>query len=507
MAEHCMVIAGEWKTSADNHWNFVIDKEQMTRVVPLRNGITLTELLSNVFKEFYEKPLTLLTAVLSYWPPNSKELATGLTTPPVMLTNDGAVSFFYQHFQTNKGMNMFVTFRKTAAPASADQNPLPFTTPNQPIKRAHSPYSPDMRQASTAGSQIPGFSLFSDDELDMPRNSPHVQQPNCTRVHAKSCPLVQLPRSTGSHNASSSRIPKPSRISLIDETVIGGDQLLEDMFKEDPANIPDSWDSEDDDETGTDASIPADNVPNRGYDQDFWAPLLDTHLGGSDAAEVMAGITVPKTAPHIIHCTTGDAFDHTILVSGELPPYTKPEIGSFPVPPGNSPPVQQSSCPPASRPASYTGTRSKISPSREWSFSVRGLFGHGNTVHLDTKACTCQVFQKLKIPCGHALMAADSVGLSYTGLIGDYYKTQHWIDTYAGVIYPEADIGEFSIPPALSDFPLGPPRTRRPSGRPREGRIPSTGEIPPVKKTKTVPNKCTRCGGTGHNRTRCVCPI
>ncbi|XP_018458450.2 uncharacterized protein LOC108829284 [Raphanus sativus] len=56
---------------------------------------------------------------------------------------------------------------------------------------------------------------------------------------------------------------------------------------------------------------------------------------------------------------------------------------------------------------------SKISPSKEWSFSIRGIFGHGNTVHLDTKACTCQVFQKLKIPCGHGLMAADSVGLSY----------------------------------------------------------------------------------------------
>ncbi|KAJ4889309.1 SWIM-type domain-containing protein [Raphanus sativus] len=207
-------------------------------------------------------------------------------------------------------MNLFVTFRKTAVPGLADQNPLPFTTPNQPIKRAHSPYSPDMLQASTAGSQIPGFSLFADDELDMPQNRPHVQQPNCTPVQAQSCPPVQLPRNPHLR-----------------------DELLEDMFKEDPANIPDSWASEDDGETGSDASIPADidNVPTRGYDQDFWAPLLDTHLGGSDAAEVMAGIAVPKTAPHIIHCTTRDAFDHTILISGELPPYTKPEIGSFPL--------------------------------------------------------------------------------------------------------------------------------------------------------------------------------
>lgn len=121
---------------------------------------------------------------------------------------------------------------------------------------------------------------------------------------------------------------------------------------------------------------------------------------------------------------------------------------------------------------------SKINPSKDWSFFVRGLFGHGNTVHLDTKCCICQVFQKLKIPCGHALLAADSVGLPYNQLVGDYYKTQHWVNTYAGVIYPEVDPGEIAIPPAIADLTIYPPKTRRPSGRPRDGRIPSTGEIP-----------------------------
>ncbi|CAN6918860.1 unnamed protein product [Brassica oleracea] len=110
MAEHCMVIVDKWETSADIDWNFSIDKQHMTRIVPLRNGIPLTELLSNVFREFFDDADVFCTAVLSYWPPNSKELATGLTTPPVMLTNDGAVSYFYQHVQANKGMNLFVTF-------------------------------------------------------------------------------------------------------------------------------------------------------------------------------------------------------------------------------------------------------------------------------------------------------------------------------------------------------------------------------------------------------------
>ncbi|KAG2299804.1 hypothetical protein Bca52824_036276 [Brassica carinata] len=114
MAEHCMVIAGEWKSSADNLWNFSIDKDHMTRIVPLHSGISLTELLSNVFKEFFDKSNTIRTAVLSYWPPNSKELATGLTTQPIMLTNDGIVSFFYQHFQAIKGINLSTTRNLTS---------------------------------------------------------------------------------------------------------------------------------------------------------------------------------------------------------------------------------------------------------------------------------------------------------------------------------------------------------------------------------------------------------
>lgn len=114
-------------------------------------------------------------------------------------------------------------------------------------------------------------------------------------------------------------------------------------------------------------------------------------------------------------------------------------------------------------------------------------------------------------------------------------KTQHWIDTYAGTILPEAAEGEEPIPPAIADVTIYPPKTRRPSGRPKDKRIPFTGEVQvpwlqffifitslfiqlvlthlnlnfsqPPKKTKLIPNKFGRCGSTGHNRTRCVVPI
>ncbi|CAN6928058.1 unnamed protein product [Brassica oleracea] len=120
---------------------------------------------------------------------------------------------------------------------------------------------------------------------------------------------------------------------------------------------------------------------------------------------------------------------------------------------------------------------SKIANITDWSYQVKGVFGHSYTVALDNKVCSCKVFQKLKIPCGHALLVADYVGLPHVQLVGDCYKTQSWKDMYSGVIYPEAPFGELHIPPAIASLNLQPPNTRRPSGRPKDQRIPFTGEI------------------------------
>ncbi|KAF3553755.1 hypothetical protein F2Q69_00016822 [Brassica cretica] len=78
-------------------------------------------------------------------------------------------------------------------------------------------------------------------------------------------------------------------------------------------------------------------------------------------------------------------------------------------------------------------------------------------------------------------------------------------ETYAGVIYPEDLLGDHPLPPPIERLSLQPPKTRRPSGHPKDKRIPSTGEIQVPKKTKL--NRCGRCGVSGHNRTNCKVPI
>ncbi|CAG7888276.1 unnamed protein product [Brassica rapa] len=110
----------------------------MSRILTLSPSMTLLELQNNVLDEFFPNTQTRPEASLSYWPPNSKELATGISTPPVMLTHDGSVSFFYRHFEVQKAMNLFVTFNHLSDPVHTSQvaeNLFPFTTPDQPITK------------------------------------------------------------------------------------------------------------------------------------------------------------------------------------------------------------------------------------------------------------------------------------------------------------------------------------------------------------------------------------
>ncbi|XP_024013369.1 uncharacterized protein LOC112087730 [Eutrema salsugineum] len=120
---------------------------------------------------------------------------------------------------------------------------------------------------------------------------------------------------------------------------------------------------------------------------------------------------------------------------------------------------------------------SKINTISSWSLEIIGQFGEKNNVLLKDHKCTCMLYERLKIPCGHALMAADCVGLPYGSLVADCFKTKTWCDTYQAIISPEGDPKDVDIPQEISSIVLLPPKTRRPSGRPKQARYTSTGEI------------------------------
>ncbi|XP_013743354.1 uncharacterized protein LOC106446199 isoform X2 [Brassica napus] len=149
---------------------------------------------------------------------------------------------------------------------------------------------------------------------------------------------------------------------------------------------------------------------------------------------------------------------------------------------------------------------SKINSVSSWSSQVVGKYGGYDSVILDQKKCSCKYFDHMKIPCGHAMLAADNLGVPYDTLVGHWYKTEAWRETYADVISPIGDPRDEDIPEEVMNKVLMPPVTKRPAGRRKTKRFLSTGEIPGPNK-KAVPNKCGRCRGTGHNRTNCTVPL
>ncbi|KAL0741726.1 hypothetical protein Bca4012_083239 [Brassica carinata] len=149
---------------------------------------------------------------------------------------------------------------------------------------------------------------------------------------------------------------------------------------------------------------------------------------------------------------------------------------------------------------------SKINAVNSWSSQILGKFGKSNKVMLAERKCCCKYFDNIKIPCGHAMLAANGVGMPHDTLCGHWYKTTVWRETYAGEISPHGDARDVDIPEEVSSMVLYPPNTKRQSGRRRKTRIPSTGEIR-VPQKKLTRNKCGRCKGVGHNRTNCTVPI
>ncbi|KAG5414809.1 hypothetical protein IGI04_002376, partial [Brassica rapa subsp. trilocularis] len=91
MAEHCMVIPGAW-ASVGSLWEFVIDKKNMSWIVPVRSSMSLRELQNNMAKEFFTFTLHWTNDTTGYTDKRRRRF------------------LLFQHFSTNSSMNLFITF-------------------------------------------------------------------------------------------------------------------------------------------------------------------------------------------------------------------------------------------------------------------------------------------------------------------------------------------------------------------------------------------------------------
>ena len=174
--------------------------------------------------------------------------------------------------------------------------------------------------------------------------------------------------------------------------------------------------------------------------------------------------------------------------------------------------------------------------------------GRNHVVNLAERTCTCQSWQKMGIPCSHAISAIRFRKEDPQAYALKYYHLSAFKNTYAtAIIPPQAEDGitalaftyRFQFDDVDGEFQdledvdseddeeeedndarVLPPHTSRPPGRPRTKRKSRKRNLADVTKgdivddeTPTIepnivrPVRCGRCDKTGHNRRTCTEPI
>lgn len=269
MEDQCMVMCGEWVLGNGGKWDFVLDKSQMARLVPLYEGISLRELQCNVLREFGVEE-DLFGAALSYWPPTSLELATWVRTPPVLLTSDGSIRYFLQHLRVKGAMNLFVRFERKSSENTdyIDDSGMGFVTPASAKKRA----SPNVCSGS---SRIGNFSG------------------NGFVTPASSKPSAFSNAGSGSSRSGfvSTETAEDPVVNLEDVEFVREVERVEEEIKDGNLSTKEGALGEDDvddiDVTPrVDDEVYVRDVRPRGYDKDFWSHLLKGDYGGSNAVNL-----------------------------------------------------------------------------------------------------------------------------------------------------------------------------------------------------------------------------
>nr|VDC59134.1 unnamed protein product [Brassica rapa] len=68
-------------------------------------------------------------------------------------------------------------------------------------------------------------------------------------------------------------------------------------------------------------------------------------------------------------------------------------------------------------------------------FEVKDKDGCSYHVNLATKSCSCHSFQKLLIPCSHAIASAIKEKVSIESLVSDFFTSEKTYLWYMGKIY------------------------------------------------------------------------
>ncbi|XP_010506939.1 PREDICTED: uncharacterized protein LOC104783488 [Camelina sativa] len=125
-----------------------------------------------------------------------------------------------------------------------------------------------------------------------------------------------------------------------------------------------------------------------------------------------------------------------------------------------------------------------------------------NVVNLSQRRCSCRVFDVDKIPCIHAIAAAEKANVSRISKCHPYFRVDYLRSGYAKSIMPKDT--SCQLPLSVTEKSVIPPYVRTQSERPKLCRIKGPFEVAMERKRPRKPHACSNCGHIGHNRMTCI---
>lgn len=100
-------------------------------------------------------------------------------------------------------------------------------------------------------------------------------------------------------------------------------------------------------------------------------------------------------------------------------------------------------------------------------YEVQDLKGPSFIISLAERSCSCFEFQKLRIPCSHAVAVALKAYVRVEDLVDEVYTIRYLKAAYDDHILPPLDLDNTcQLTAEVAALSLNPPATRRPSARP-----------------------------------------
>ncbi|KAL0875969.1 hypothetical protein Bca101_025674 [Brassica carinata] len=124
-----------------------------------------------------------------------------------------------------------------------------------------------------------------------------------------------------------------------------------------------------------------------------------------------------------------------------------------------------------------------------------------HVVNLVERKCTCRRFEREKLPCIHAIAAAEYRNVCRISLCSPYYNNAYLVGAYAESVIP-VDSAQ-PVPEIVANQPCLPPSIRPQPGRPKKNMMKSALEVALASKRPRKEHTCSRCRHSGHNAKTC----